>query len=62
MPKPYSIDLRGRVIEDVATGASRREARLRRISDKIIATESAAVAAQPKQVAEPLVPLGEQHQ
>jgi transposase len=26
MPKPYSIDLRGRVIEDVATGASRREA------------------------------------
>jgi hypothetical protein len=62
MPKPYSIDLRGRVIEDVATGASRREARLRRISDKIIATESAAVAAQPKQVAEPLVPLGEQQQ
>src|SRR5437870_1077446 len=26
MPKPWSIDLRGRVIEDVATGASRREA------------------------------------
>ena len=26
MPKPYSIDLRGRVIEEVATGASRREA------------------------------------
>ena len=26
MPKPYSIDLRDRVIEDVATGASRREA------------------------------------
>ena len=26
MPKPYSIDLRGRVIEDVETGASRREA------------------------------------
>ena len=26
MPKPYSIDLRGRVIEDVQTGASRREA------------------------------------
>ena len=26
MPKPYSIDLRGRVIKDVETGASRREA------------------------------------
>ena len=26
MPKPYSDDLRGRVIEDVVTGASRREA------------------------------------
>src|SRR5258708_34117488 len=26
MPKPYSVDLRARVIEDVATGASRREA------------------------------------
>ena len=26
MPKPYSIDLRRRVIEDVETGASRREA------------------------------------
>ena len=26
MPKPYSIDLRGRVIADVETGASRREA------------------------------------
>ena len=26
MPKPYSIDLRCRVIEDVETGASRREA------------------------------------
>ena len=26
MPKPYSIDLRGRVIEEVETGASRREA------------------------------------
>jgi putative transposase len=26
MPKPYSIDLRARVIEDVQTGASRREA------------------------------------
>ena len=25
MPKPYSIDLRARVIDDVATGASRRE-------------------------------------
>jgi putative transposase len=25
MPKPYSIDLRGRVIEDVESGASRRE-------------------------------------
>jgi putative transposase len=26
MPKPYSIDLRGRVIDEVETGASRREA------------------------------------
>jgi len=26
MPKPYSADLRGRVIEEVETGASRREA------------------------------------
>lgn len=26
MPRPYSIDLRGRVISDVETGASRREA------------------------------------
>src|SRR3979411_2575651 len=26
MPKPYSIDLRGRVIADLATGAARREA------------------------------------
>jgi transposase len=26
MPRPYSYDLRARVIEDIATGASRREA------------------------------------
>jgi putative transposase len=26
MPKPYSVDLRARVIEEVQTGASRREA------------------------------------
>ena len=26
MPKPYSIDLRGRVVEEVENGASRREA------------------------------------
>jgi transposase len=26
MPKPYSVDLRARVIEDIETGASRREA------------------------------------
>jgi hypothetical protein len=26
MPKPYAIDLRGRVIADVEAGASRREA------------------------------------
>jgi len=26
MPKPYSVDLRARVIEDMETGASRREA------------------------------------
>jgi transposase len=29
MPKPYSIDLRGRVIEEVKSGASRREAAVR---------------------------------
>jgi hypothetical protein len=26
MPTPYSVDVRARVIEDVETGASRREA------------------------------------
>jgi len=26
MPKPYSVDLRARVIEEVESGASRREA------------------------------------
>ena len=26
MPKPYSIDLRARAIDDVVTGVSRREA------------------------------------
>ncbi|HSV23987.1 MAG TPA: helix-turn-helix domain-containing protein [Xanthobacteraceae bacterium] len=26
MPKPYAVDFRGRVINDVETGASRREA------------------------------------
>ena len=26
MPKPYSVDLRARLIEEVETGASRREA------------------------------------
>jgi transposase len=26
MPKPYSIDLRSRVVEEVESGASRREA------------------------------------
>jgi len=26
MPKPYPIDLRGRVVEEVESGASRREA------------------------------------
>jgi transposase len=29
MPKPYSIDLRGRVVEEVESGASRREAAVR---------------------------------
>jgi transposase len=26
MPKPYSVDFRGRVVDEIASGASRREA------------------------------------
>jgi putative transposase len=54
MPKPYSIDLRGRVIEDVATGASRREAAERYgISPSVVVIwvqrfeETGSVAAKP---------------
>src|SRR4249920_1620281 len=37
MPKPYSGDLRARVIEEIATGASRREAAERyRISASVV--------------------------
>jgi transposase len=37
MPKPYSGDLRARVIEEIATGASRREAPERyRISSSVV--------------------------
>jgi transposase len=37
MPKPYSDDLRARVIEDIETGASRREAAERyRISPSVV--------------------------
>jgi len=58
---------RNNILEQIEAYKAVREQRLRRISDKIIATESAAVAAQPKQVAEqqvaePLVPPGEQQQ
>ena len=54
MPKPYSIDLRGRVIEEVETGASRREAAERYgISPSVVVTwaqrfeETGSVAAKP---------------
>ena len=53
---------RNNILEQIEAYKAGLGQRLRRISDKIIATESAAVAAQPKQVAEPLVPLGEQQQ
>jgi hypothetical protein len=47
---------RNNILEQIEAYKAGLGQRLRRISDKIIATESAAVAAQPKQVAEPLVP------
>jgi transposase len=54
MPKPYSIDLRGRVIEDVESGASRREAAERYgLSPSVVVIwmqrfeETGSVAAQP---------------
>ena len=54
MPKPYSIDLRGRVIEDVETGASRREAAERYgLSPSVVVSwvqrfeETGSVAAKP---------------
>jgi hypothetical protein len=58
---------RNNILEQIEAYKAGLGQRLRRISDKIIATESAAVAAQPKQVAEqqvaePLVPPGEQQQ
>ena len=53
---------RNNILEQIEAYKAGLGQRLRRISDKIIATESAAVAAQPKQVAEPRVPPGEQQQ
>jgi hypothetical protein len=47
---------RDNVLEQIERYRAGLGQRLRRISDKIIATELAAVAAQPKQVVEPLVP------
>ena len=47
---------RNNILEQIEAYKAGLGQRLRRISDKIIATESAAVAAQPKQVADPLVP------
>ena len=54
MPKPYSVDLRARVIEDVETGASRREAAERYgISPSVVVIwvqrfeETSSVAAKP---------------
>src|SRR5262245_62543754 len=55
MPKPYSVDLRARVIEEVETGASRREAAERYgISPSVVVIwvqrfeETGSVAAKPK--------------
>jgi len=53
---------RNNILEQIEAYKAGLGQRLRRISDKIIATESAAVAAQPKQVAEPLLPPDEQQQ
>src|SRR5215467_1994265 len=54
MPKPYSVDLRARVIEDVESGASRREAAERYgISPSVVVIwvqrfeETGSVAAKP---------------
>jgi hypothetical protein len=47
---------RNNILEQIEAYKAGLGQRLRRISDKIIATGSDAVAAQPKQVAEPLVP------
>src|SRR2546429_2215126 len=54
MPKPYSVDLHARVIEDVETGASRREAAERYgISPSVVVIwvqrfeETGSVAAKP---------------
>jgi transposase len=54
MPKPYSVDFRGRVINDVETGASRREAAERYgISPSVVVIwvqrfeETGSVAAKP---------------
>src|SRR3979411_1497954 len=54
MPKPYSIDLRGRVIEEVETGASRREAAERYVlSPRVVVIwvqrfeETGSIAAKP---------------
>src|SRR4029450_9158822 len=54
MPKPYSVDLRARVIEEVKTGASRREAAERYgISPSVVVIclqrfeETGSVAAKP---------------
>ena len=54
MPKPYSVDLRARVIEDVETGVSRREAAERYgISPSVVVIwvqrfeETGSVAAKP---------------
>jgi hypothetical protein len=53
---------RDNILEQIERYRAGLGQRLRRISDKIIATELAAVATQPKQVAEPLVTPGEQQQ
>jgi transposase len=54
MPRPYSADLRARVIEEIATGASRREAAERyRISASVVVIwaqrwkQTGSVAAKP---------------
>jgi Homeodomain-like domain len=56
MPKPHSVDLRARVIEDVETGASRREAAERYgISPSVVVIWVSAAGSDPAGVRLPLL-------